>query len=118
MSKEIDELARGKCKPCRTTDRLSETQIRDLLKNLKGWTLRDVTIEREFRFGSYLEGLDFAYSMGKLAQEQDHHPDIVIRWRRVKLIFSTHSIKGLSMNDFIMAAKAELEYEKLQSSGP
>jgi len=110
MSQEIIDLAQSKCKPCRATDRLRETQIRDLLKNLKDWTLRDATIEREFRFSSYRGGLEFAYSIGKLAEEQDHHPDILIRWRRVKLTFSTHVIKGLSMNDFVMAAKAELLY--------
>jgi 4a-hydroxytetrahydrobiopterin dehydratase len=85
------------------------------LQSLPGWTLHDETIEKEFRFGSYLEGLDFASSVGKIAEEQDHHPDILIKWRRVKLSLSTHSIKGLSENDFIMAAKSELKYRESRS---
>ena len=116
MSEEIVDLANGKCQPCRITDRLTEDQIGDLLETLVGWTLNDETIEKEFRFNSFRAGLDFAYAIGSLAEEQDHHPDILIRWRRVKLTLSTHSIKGLSRNDFIMAAKAELEYEKLRGA--
>ncbi|OLD12977.1 MAG: hypothetical protein AUI50_05410 [Crenarchaeota archaeon 13_1_40CM_2_52_14] len=83
-----------------------------LLRVLTGWTLKDGSIEKEFEFKSYLAGLDFAYSVGKIAEEQGHHPDIVIKWRRVRLILSTHSTKGLSENDFIVAAKSELRYRE------
>ena len=89
--------------------------IEHSLRDLPGWILVGTSIQKEYRFKSYLGGLDFAYSVGKIAEEQDHHPDILIGWRRVKLIFSTHSIKGLSPNDFIMAAKSQLEYEKFAS---
>ncbi len=85
------------------------------LRELPGWTLVGDSIEKEFRFKSYLAGLDFAYSVGRIAEEQDHHPDILVKWRRVKLTLSTHSIKGLSQNDFIIAAKSELEYRKFDS---
>ena len=94
---------------------MTRREAEQSLQALPGWTLRDDTIEKEFRFNSYLEGLDFAYSVGKIAEKQDHHPDILIRWRRVKLSLSTHSIKGLSQNDFIMAARSELEYRKFAS---
>jgi 4a-hydroxytetrahydrobiopterin dehydratase len=82
------------------------------LKVLPGWILKDGSIEKEFGFKSYTDGLDFAYSVGKIAEEQEHHPDILIRWRRVKLTLSTHSVKGLSENDFILAAKSELRYHE------
>jgi len=82
------------------------------LEGLPGWALRGDTIEKEYSFNIYLEGLDFAYGIGRIAERQDHHPDILIRWRRVKLSLSTHSIKGLSENDFIMAAKSELKYRE------
>ncbi len=85
-----------------------ETSLRDLV----GWQSLNGSIRKEFRFKSYLAGLEFAYAIGKIAEEQDHHPDMVVKWRRVKLVFSTHSIGGLSQNDFIMAAKSELEYER------
>jgi 4a-hydroxytetrahydrobiopterin dehydratase len=94
---------------------MTRMEAGQLLRVLRGWTLTDGSIEKEFPFKSYLDGLNFAYSVGKIAEEQDHHPDILIKWRRVRLTLSTHSVKGLSENDFIMAAKAELKYRE---SGP
>ena len=91
---------------------MSEEQVRKALEVLPGWTLVEGGIQKEFRFSSYLKGLEFASSMGRISEKQDHHPDMLVRWRRVKLSWYTHSIKGLSKNDFIMAAKAEVEYSK------
>lgn len=91
---------------------MSKQEAESYLQTLQGWELSDETIKKEFRFKSYRDGLDFACAVGRIAEEQDHHPDILIKWRRVKLTLSTHVIKGLSQNDFIMAAKSELEYQK------
>ena len=90
---------------------MSTAAAKQYLSDLPGWSLFEDKIEKEYRFKTYLDGLDFAYKMGHIAEEQDHHPNILIGWRWVKLTFSTHSIKGLSENDFIMAAKADKEYE-------
>ena len=110
----IQELATKNCLP-REGKPLSRQEAEKFLKHLPGWSLQGDIIEKEFRFDSYLKGLDFAYDVGKIAETQDHHPDILIRWRRVKLSLSTHSVKGLSENDFIIAAKSELEYPKFAS---
>ena len=91
----------------------SHEEAEQYLRILPGWTIKEDTIEKEYRFTSYLEGLDFGYAVGKIAEEQDHHPDILVRWRRVKLTLSTHSVKGLSENDFILAARADLKYQHL-----
>lgn len=91
---------------------LSFPEVGQYLRGLPGWGFKDNAIEKEYRFSSYIEGLDFAHSVGKLAEVKDHHPDILIKWRRVKLSLSTHSIGGLSENDFIIAANAELLYNK------
>ncbi len=106
------ELASKNCVPCKGTRPLSLEEANSNLEALPGWRLASGKIEKEFTFKSYVEGLDFAYSIGKLAEEHDHHPEITTGWRRVKLVFTTHVIKGLSMNDFIMAAKSQLEFEK------
>jgi len=90
---------------------MSTNDAEQYLTSLPGWKLVDTKIEKEYRFKAYLDGLDFANRIGHIAEEQDHHPDILVGWRRVKLTFTTHSIKGLSENDFIMAAKADKEYE-------
>ncbi len=112
----LSELAARTCVPCNGTEPMTKHEAELALRDFPEWTLLNSSIVKEFRFKSYTEGLNFAYAVGKTAEVQDHHPDIEIKWRRVKLVFSTHVIKGLSMNDFIMAAKAELEYEKYNSS--
>ncbi|HEV2119226.1 MAG TPA: 4a-hydroxytetrahydrobiopterin dehydratase [Candidatus Bathyarchaeia archaeon] len=91
---------------------MTKDEVGRYLLDLPGWIMIESSIEKEFTFKSYLRGLDFAYSVGKIAEEQDHHPDILIKWRRVKLTLSTHSVKGLSENDFIVAAKSELKYRE------
>ena len=106
----IAELASKNCVPCRGTKPLSKETVESSLRELPGWALSNNAIEKEFLFRSYRAGLDFASAVGKIAEEQDHHPDILIRWRRVRLTLSTHVIKGLSQNDFIMAAKSESYY--------
>lgn len=105
-------LASSKCVPCQTAIPLSEIEVLERLKDLPGWALQAGSIQKEFRFKSYLSGLEFAYALGKVAEAEDHHPDILVGWRRVRVILSTHAIKGLSPNDFIVAAKSEVEYSK------
>src|SRR5437867_281400 len=106
----LQRLADRSCRPCKGITTFSAKHAEQYLTSLPCWRLLDNKIEREYKFKSYLEGLDFAYKIGHIAEEQDHHPDILVGWRRVRLTFTTHSIKGLSENDFIMAAKADREY--------
>lgn len=91
---------------------MSREEAEKYLKELQGWSLVESRIEKEFKFPSYLKGLEFAYSIGKIAEQEQHHPDILIKWRKVKITLTTHAIKGLSENDFIMAAKADAKYAK------
>jgi 4a-hydroxytetrahydrobiopterin dehydratase len=112
ISQTIQKLASGHCVSCEGAKPLRAEEAMRAVKDLPGWIVRDSSIEKEFRFGSYSAGLDFACAVGRIAEVEDHHPDMLIRWRRVKLAWSTHSIKGLSQNDFIMAAKSELEYSR------
>jgi len=108
----IEELASETCIERKGIPSMPRREAEQLLRVLPGWILADGSIEKEFHFKSYLDGLNFAYSVGKIAEEQNHHPDILIKWRRVKLALSTHSVKGLSQNDFIVAARSELKYRE------
>ena len=108
----IEELASETCIERKGIPSMPRREAEQLLRVLPGWILADGSIEKEFHFKSYLDGLYFAYSVGKIAEEQNHHPDILIKWRRVKLALSTHSVKGLSQNDFIVAARSELKYRE------
>lgn len=116
LNQSLLDLASGSCVDCRGAEPITEDNAKQVLRNIPGWNLKDGSIEKEFRFKSYRQGLDFACAVGQIAEQQNHHPDMLIAWRRVRLTFSTHTIKGLSGNDFVMAAKSELEYEKLASS--
>ena len=111
----LDELASRSCVSCKGAIPMNKLEVERILQNLPGWSSTDGAIEKVFRFESYLNGLEFAYALGKVAEKQDHHPDILIKWRKVKVTLSTHVIKGLSMNDFIMAARAEKEYRNYSS---
>ena len=105
---ELTALAHKKCIACDgKTPRIAGEDAQKYLRELPGWTLSENQIDKEFKFKAYLDGVEFAYSLGKTAEEEGHHPDILVKWRRVKVILTTHAIKGLSENDFIMAAKAE-----------
>jgi len=114
----IEELASAQCVSCEDAKPFTVEEAQEALRPLPGWTLKDGMIEKVFHFKSYLAGLGFAYSVGTIAEEQNHHPDMLIGWRRVKMTFTTHAIKGLSQNDFIMAAKAELAYLAARRSDP
>ena len=69
--------------------------------------MRKDSIEKDFAFKTYLDGLNFVYSIGKLAEDEGHHPDIFIGYKKVRITLTTYSIGGLSENDFILAAKID-----------
>lgn len=99
------------CVPCEEGgDPLTKEQATDLMEHVEGWTLSDDAkkLTRSFPFKDFAAALSFADKVGKLADEQWHHPDLAITWGRVDITLSTHSIKGLSEADFVLAAKINL----------
>jgi len=102
------ELTKKKCVPCEGgVSPLSVQEAQNYLKNLNGWKLQNNYIEKEYTFKTYLEGLNFVYEIGKLAEDEGHHPDVFLGYKKVKVTLTTHAIKGLSENDFIVAAKID-----------
>jgi len=73
------------------------------------WALtHDATrIERDFKFANFAEAMAFVNQVGGLAEAEGHHPDIAFGWGYAHLTLTTHKIKGLHENDFIMAAKID-----------
>ena len=63
---------------------------------------------RTFEFKNYFETMAFSNAVAWLAQQQDHHPDMSIRYRHCEVCYTTHSVKGLSINDFICAARIDV----------
>lgn len=71
------------------------------------WSVVDgKRLEREFKFDDFGAALDFVDDVADLAEEMDHHPDICFGWGYCKISISTHKVGGLSINDFILAARA------------
>lgn len=73
------------------------------------WSVEDEgkLISKQFKFKDFKEAMVFVNKLADLAEEQGHHPNIKISYNKVKLELTTHAIGGLSLNDFIIAAKIE-----------
>lgn len=85
--------------------KLSEEQVTQAMRRLPGWERADNEIRRTFTFKNFREALAFVVHAGLLAEQMDHHPDIDIRYKTVHLSLSTHSVGGLTNNDFDLAEK-------------
>jgi 4a-hydroxytetrahydrobiopterin dehydratase len=83
--------------------RLSEQEIARQLPEVPGWQRVDQSIRRVFELPSFKEAIDFVTRVATLADEADHHPDILIEYRKVTLTLSTHDAGGLSARDFALA---------------
>ncbi|MBI2331013.1 MAG: 4a-hydroxytetrahydrobiopterin dehydratase [Chloroflexi bacterium] len=108
----MENLAAGKCIPCRGGDpALTDAEVADLLVQVPQWQLKEVDgikrLERAFKLKNYAEALAFTNKVGAIAEEEDHHPLIVLEWGRVTIQWWTHVVKGLHRNDFVMAAKTD-----------
>jgi 4a-hydroxytetrahydrobiopterin dehydratase len=87
--------------------RLSREEIVHRLKDLKGWTLEGDAIRKPFTFGGFPEAVAFVDRLVPEAEAADHHPDILINYKRVTLTYSTHSEGGLTDKDFAGALMAD-----------
>ncbi len=99
-----------KCVPCSIgAEPLNHIEIENYLKSLsEGWTnLEDKKIEKTFKFKDFKSALDFTNAVGEISEEEGHHPNISLGWGYVKITLSTHKIKGLHLNDFILASKID-----------
>ena len=84
---------------------LTDNEARIMLAQVLGWQLADKKITRAFKFKNFQETMAFVNKVAVIAEAEGHHPDMMVHWGSVELLFTTHAINGLSENDFIMAAK-------------
>ncbi len=106
----MSELAKKKCAACEDkTGKLPSGEATHFLEELDKWKIvDDKYIEKTLLFKDFSSALTFINSVGKIAEQENHHPDIrLFNWNRVTFTLSTHSIGGLSENDFILAAKID-----------
>jgi 4a-hydroxytetrahydrobiopterin dehydratase len=105
----MGDLSSKKCVPCEGgVPPFSAEEIKTYLDQAKGWNLvRLEKIFKEFKFKDFKEAMLFANRVASLAEEEGHHPDFAILYSRVILNLTTHAARGLTENDFIMAAKID-----------
>jgi 4a-hydroxytetrahydrobiopterin dehydratase len=107
----LTALASRHCRPLKGADHLLETEtVRQHLALLADWELVEdgAAIQKTFRFSDYYRTMAFVNALAHVAHAQDHHPDLGVHYDRAVVRFSTHDVGGLSENDFICAAKAQL----------
>jgi len=106
----MSDLTKKRCAPCEEgTEPLTKPQAEELLKQLEPrWKLLGVDkIEAKFEFKNYFRTTAFINAAIWIAHQEDHHPDIAFGYNNATVTFSTHSVNGLSHNDFICAAKVD-----------
>jgi 4a-hydroxytetrahydrobiopterin dehydratase len=86
---------------------LSDQEVQRQLKELTGWTLEGHAIKKQYTFNDFPAAVAFVGRLVPDAEAADHHPDIVINYRKVTLLYSTHSEGGLTQKDFDGAAMAD-----------
>ena len=86
---------------------MPDTEVKAALADLPGWELAGSDIVREYKFADFVAAIAFVNQLADKAEAANHHPDIDIRWNKVRLALSTHSEGGLTQKDFALASEIE-----------
>ena len=105
----MSELASKTCVPCRGgVPPLKGAELENLKKQLPDWNVvSEHHLHRRFEFPDFVQALAFVNNVGELAEQQGHHPDILLSWGKVEITTWTHKIDGLTESDFILGAKID-----------
>ena len=110
-------LEQQKCVACEgVQDRLSDEKASELLQQIPAWEMVDNTIQRTFTVNDFVAAMRFANQIAAIAEQEDHHPDLHISYGKVRVELSTHTVGGLSRNDFILAAKINQLWDNKQEA--
>lgn len=90
--------------------KLEPQELESALANAPGWTLHDGKLERTFAFPDFILAMKFVRQIADIAEDANHHPDIDIRYNKVKLGLVTHDAGGITANDARMAARISGEF--------
>ena len=109
----MEDLLKKKCIPCEGgVIPFDISEIHKYQKKVDGWSVlqndkKIYFLEKKFTFKNFLESQKFVNEVGRISEEEGHHPDILFGWGYTKITITTHAIEGLSENDFILAAKID-----------
>jgi 4a-hydroxytetrahydrobiopterin dehydratase len=105
-------LAERHCVPCEGgVPPLAHDQAASLLRQLAGWQVEEAEghqqLVKQFRFADFVAAVDFVNRITPVAEAEGHHPDLLVAWGRVRAQLWTHAARGLTENDFVLAAKID-----------
>lgn len=103
----MNDLAALHCRPLEGHAAMAAAEVAAHLHRVDNWSLMDGAIGKTFRFTDYHHTMAFVNAVAWIAHREDHHPDIAFSYNRCTLRFSTHSVAGISLNDFICAARVD-----------
>jgi 4a-hydroxytetrahydrobiopterin dehydratase len=111
----MSDLTQKRCEACRAgAPQATDEEIKEYMPQIPEWEIVDVDgvnqLRRVYKFKNFAHALDFADRVGEIAEAEDHHPAILVEYGKVTLTWWTHKIKGLHVNDFIMAARSDKLY--------
>lgn len=102
------DLHKQSCRPLKGAEhRLSPTQVTDLSAQLGPWRIESESLLRDFQFPDFHRTMAFVNALAWIAHQQDHHPDLTVGYNHCRVLFTTHDVGGLSLNDFICAARVD-----------
>ena len=88
-------------------DLMKAPELKERMKRIPEWELEKKHIERSFEFDDFAEAIDFVHAVSEVAEEEENHPDIDRRYKKVKMVLSTHSKGGLTELDFSLAERID-----------
>ena len=105
----MNDLTQQKCKPCEIGTKPMEQEEAEKLRmsSTPSWNLMGEHIEKSYTFKDFKEAMAFINNVADIAEGEGHHPDIFVSYNKVKITLMTHASKGLTLNDFIVAAKID-----------
>lgn len=115
----MEPLHTRRCEQCHSDSAaLDNEEARKLLNRIPGWQIEEhagvYRLVKSFDFRSFKAAFEFAERVAEIAEQENHHPVITVEWGRTIVQWWTHSIAGLHLNDFIMAAKTQQAAGELQ----
>ena len=102
-----DDLINRHCQPLEGHPAMGADEITAHLAQAPGWRLHEGSIEKSYTFPDFHRTIAFVNALAWIANREDHHPDLAVSYSRCTVRFNTHSVNGISINDFICAAKVD-----------
>jgi 4a-hydroxytetrahydrobiopterin dehydratase len=110
MIKPFAELFTAHCRPLEGGKAMRDDAVRAQLVELPAWESDGKRIHRLYQFADYWETIAFVNALAYVIHREDHHPELVVGYNTLDVRFDTHSVGGISLNDFICAAKCDALY--------